>query len=495
MDAFRWVKDNKIVKNASSLVIGQVLSRLLSIFYVAALARYVGVGGIGKLSTATALNGLLVLMVGPGLNTLLIRDVAADVGKAESYISNMLFLRGVLGFPFILVTTALAHLAGYPSDTLGIIHIYTIAYFLDTIADVLVGLFRATERMEYDAGGQIGRDVINVVLSLVAIHLHWSLLGIALMSLVAQMCKLLFMVVLVYGGLSRPRMAISFKTSKELLLASLPFGVLLILHTVQAQAGTFILSLYWTADTVGVYSAAYTLIAVLLLLPLAFSTAIFPAFSRLYSAAGSELQRFYQLSYKYLLIVGYPLGLGTMLVGDRVLFLIYGDEFASAGSVLRILAVFLFTLVGYSNGPLLNAVGRQRFLAGTQGIAVFGTVSLSIILGPMWGPSGVAVAFVAPGIATYFVHSIACHRQFGLSLPWLTMGKVFIATIFMGLIVWIAEWMGVHWLVVVFLASPIAYFGAVIALGVVHRGELAILASAANKSWTPAVTMSSSHVQ
>jgi O-antigen/teichoic acid export membrane protein len=483
MNAIAKLAKHKIAKNTSALISAQIASRVLSIFYVAVLARYVGTEGIGKISTATALNGLLVLVVGPGLNTLLVRDVAVDAKKAATYVSNMLFLRCLLGVPFILLTVAMAQEGRYPSDTVAIIHAYTVVYLFDALDGILASVFQAFERMEYEAGSQIVRDLINVSLSLLAIYLRQSLLTIVFISAIAQACKLLFMMALMYGRFVRPRLAISFRTSKTLLISSLPFGGLLILHTVQAQLGTLVLSLNHTADTVGIYSAAYSLIIMLLLLPSAFSTAIFPHFSRLYIQARHDLQHFYQICYKYLLVVGFPLGLGTMLVGDKVVLLIYGDEFEGSATVLRILAVFLFTVVGYSNGPLLNAAGKQRFFAWTQGLAVCANGILCLLLVPTWGPVGAAIAFVLPGIGTFFVHSIACHRLFGLSLPWLTMSKVLLATLLMGLAVSIALRSGVPWPVVVFIVAPSMYGLSILLLGIVKREELRVLAGAPSSSW------------
>jgi O-antigen/teichoic acid export membrane protein len=172
------------------------------------------------------------------------------------------------------------HVAGYPDDIAFVIYAYTLVYLMDTLGEILIAVFQAFERMEYEAASQIVRDLINISLSLLAIYLRQSLLTIVFISVIAQVCKLLFMMALVYGRFVRPRLAISFRTSKTLLISSLPFGVLLILYTVQAQFGTFILSLHHTADTVGIYSAAYSLFFMLMILPSAFSAAIFPAFSK-----------------------------------------------------------------------------------------------------------------------------------------------------------------------------------------------------------------------
>src|SRR4051812_25611515 len=98
----------KILKNASMLASAQMISRIATIFYVAALARYIGTKGIGETSTASSINGLALLLVGPGLSILFVKDVAADLKKGAHYVSNMIFIRLLLLVPFVAITTLLA---------------------------------------------------------------------------------------------------------------------------------------------------------------------------------------------------------------------------------------------------------------------------------------------------------------------------------------------------------------------------------------------------
>jgi O-antigen/teichoic acid export membrane protein len=473
---FEKLKKYKVAKNTSVLALGQILSRFLTIFYLAALARYVGTEGIGQISTANALNNILLLLVVPGLSILFVRDVAPEPEKASNYISNMIFLRLIFIIPYVAFSVGFAYLGGYPQETAYIIHLYMALYMFDTLSEVLISAFRANERMEYEAGIQLARDLINIGVSLVAIYLEWSLIAIVAVSVFAQFCKFSMSLWAVWGRFARPKLSVDLSLTKSLLFASLPFGLLLVISTLQSQLGTFVLSLFHAADTVGIYAAANTLIVMLLFIPNSFAGAIFPNFSRLHHESQDNLRHFYQLSYKYLLILGFPLGLGTMLVGDRAITLIYGGSFQEADDVIRIMAIFLFMIVGYSNGSLLHATNRQRFYAWTQGAAAILNGVLCFLLIPGFGPIGAAIAFTGSGVLTFFLHSIACHRQLDLNLPWLTMGQVAVATLVMGLAVVAGIEIGIPWFIVAALIAPIVYLGALLGLRIVQLQELKTLA-------------------
>lgn len=467
------VGENRIAKNTSILLVAQVASRSLAIFYVAVLARYVGTEGIGLISTGTALAGLLILALAPGLDPYLIREVAAEPGKASEYVSNMLGLRLALGIPFVILVVIVSNTAGYSTNAVQIIYVYAAVYFFDNLGEIFTSFFRARQRMEYEAGTQVLRDVVNFSLSLSAIYLRWSLLAIVLMSLVAQSCKLLLLVVLSHRHLSRPTLPVHLKTMMTLFVASLTFGGLVVLYTIQNQLGIFALSLFHAPGTVGVFTAANTLIATLILVPGALSVALYPAFSKLAVQSPSELRHYYALSFKYLAIFGSALGVGTILVADRVILLIYGEGFEQAVGVLRVMAIFLVTFVTYCNGPLLNATGRERFFALTLSLGVCGYGLLCLLMIPTWGPMGAALASVATGVATTALYSIKCHRILGLSLPWMTMGKVAVATGIMGLVTWLMLEAGVNWLVVTLAIAPSCYVVVLVLIGLLRREELA----------------------
>jgi O-antigen/teichoic acid export membrane protein len=463
---------HRIGKNTLLLLVAQISSRALAIVYIAALARYVGTDGIGKISTATSFISLMALILWPGLDPLLIRNVAADNHKASQYTSNLFATRILLGIPFLFLVMLISHVNTYSADTIRIIIVYALVYLVDGLCEIFTSLFRAFQRMEYEASTQVARDILNITLSLFAIFFRLPLIAIVLMSLVAQICKFILMWVLSSHRFVRISIAINLRTMKTIFISSLPFGGLVILYTLQSQLGTFVLSLSHPSTTVGIFSAANTLITTLVLIPGALSSSILPAFSKLNNEAPKDLPHLYSLSFKYLLILGFPLGIGTMLVGDHVILLIYGREFEGSMVVLRVLALFLLTFVTYSNGPLLYATGRERFFAQTLVISVCAYGLLCFLLIPIYGPIGAAIAYVTTGLVTTSIYSIICHRLLNLTLPWMTIGKITLAAALMGLATMSTLRLGINWLLVTLLIAPGCYIVLLFLLRLVGRNEV-----------------------
>lgn len=460
------------------MALAQIISRVAMIFYLAALARHVGTEGVGQISTGTAINAMLLLLIGPGLTILLIREVAADHERVHKYISSALLLRALLIVPFIGMAALLAHLNGYPQETITIIYLYSAVYAMDTLGEVLISAFRAYERMEFEAGLQIIRDFINIGLSLLVIAAGGSLLAVVFISVVAQLVKLALTIYFLLRHVVKLRLEFDLSFSKQLLFASLPFGVLLIIQTLQAEFGTYVLSVNRSAEEVGIYAAANTVIIMLLYVPNAFAAAIYPNFAKLHKQSKQQLAHFYHVCYKYLLVLSFPLAVGTLLVGPRAIELVYGEAFAASTPVVRVMAIFLFTVVGFANGAFLYATEQQRFYAWTQGLAAIINAVLALVLIPVYGPIGAAIAFTASGLLTFAVHSIRCHRWLDLPMPLGLMARLLVASLVMGVGLMGAIEIGLPWLLAAVLVAPAIYLAALFLLNIVSRDELRVLGGA-----------------
>lgn len=460
-----------VSKNTLALLAGSAISHGLRLVYVAALARYVGVEGIGKISTATALVSLSILIVNFGLDTLVIRDLAGDKTRAGEYLANVAFVRLLLTLAMAAVLAAVVSQSHYPREVIIIIAVYALTYVLDSFSDVARSIFHAYQRMEYAALMQCVRDAINVGASLLGIALGWSLVAIVWISAFAALIKLALSMIAVQWRFVRPALRLDPALLRQLLWAAVPFAALLSIGVLHGQLNIIILSWIDTAEAVGIYSAATFPIVTLLILPDIFMQSIFPVFSNHYQRSTMALNEAYRASYKAMLIVGFPLGAGTMLVSRHVIRLVYGPGFEQAVPVMNILALQLLTMVGYVNGAFLNATNRQTLFAVLRAAMVTFSALLCIILIPTYGYLGAAVAATIPALVDFWLYSILCHRYARLSLPWGTGLRIGASTVTMALTGYLALSLGMNVFLVALLVAPSLYIACLIGLSVIGAEE------------------------
>jgi len=464
-----------VAKNTGLLLLGRVISIGLGLVYFAALARYIHDTGLGKIAIATSLVSPISLLANFGLSQVIVRDIASDKAKAQTYVSNSIFLRGALSIAFIFTLVMITKFTNYPSDTILIIYIYAIAYIFDAITDVAFSIFNAFEKMEYITAIQTGRDIVNVVLSLAAISLHASLVVIVLISAFANLFKLVASWFTLRYKFTKPSFSLDAQLCRRLIIIALPFAALAVLQSTSGSINLLILSFYRPEAEVGWYSAASTPVSYLLILPAMFLQAIFPVFSRFYNSSKDSLQLAYRLSFKYLLLLGVPLCIGMLITADQVIPLILGPGFEKAAVALKILALPLFWMFGYANGGFLNASGGQKLLATAEGAAVLISTIAAFCLVPRNGFIGASIAAVVPGLVFCFPITLICHRRIKIRLPYALAAKTLISGVCLGVATFFALRGHVSLLVTIFLIAPTIYFLCLLALRAIGREDFSML--------------------
>ncbi len=122
---------------------------------------------------------------------------------------------------------------------------------------------------------------------------------------------------------------------------SLPFALTASIGTIYHRIDMVMLSAMQGDAAVGWYNAACNLVYTLVIIPDMFSYAVFPVMSRFFVSSKEALKTTLQKSAKYLFILGLPIGVGTSLLSDRIILLIYGAEFTPAIVAMQVLALYL----------------------------------------------------------------------------------------------------------------------------------------------------------
>jgi len=460
-----------ISKNTAALLAGYFISYGLRFVYVSVLARYIGATGLGQILTATALVSIAILLVNFGLDTLIVRDVAASPGKASKYVTNIAFLRFLLTLVFTILLAIVASLSNYPYETKAIIALYGLTYVLDAFSSIARSIFNAFQRMVFSSATDLLRDLLNIGFSLLGIWLGWSLIAIVTVSVGASLIKLIISLVAMVRRFVRPRFQIDLHLCGQLLSSAIPFAVIIVIGVASTQVSTVILSWSGTAESVGIYAAAAMPISMLMVLPNIFMESILPAFSERYQNSAISLAQSYSYSFKVMLIVGLPMAAGTILVSEHLIPLIFGQGFAKAALVMDIMAVQLITMVGYVNGAFLNATNRQTLFAILRAAMTVLSIILSVILIRIYSYVGAALAVTIPALVDFGLYSILCHRYAGLPLPLRTIGRTTLAALIMTGAGYLALKAGVNVIAVVFPLAPALYVAALILLKVIGDVE------------------------
>lgn len=384
----------RITKNMSVLFFSQILSYILGFLTLTYSARYLGVEGFGILSLALAFTGIFTIFLEVGMDSLLIREIACNYNLAKDYTSNAMFLRIILALITFGTIFLILQILNYNQGTVVIILIMSVYMIFNSFSQFFYAIFQAFEKMEYQAVGLILTNIILLMGIILVIQFKGNIIELSSIYVIMASIMLVYCYVICYLKLFQPK-SLKKDKLKELIKEAWPFAVIGISANIYLYIDTLLLSIMQGQVVVGLYSASYRLIAVLLFIPLIFSNTLYPVMSKQFNSSKEALKISFEKTLKILMMIAIPIGIGTILIADKVILLIYGNEFLGSVIALQILiwtTVLVFIRQPY--GMLLAASRKQLTATKIMMIAVVFNIILNLLLIPKYSYIGAGIALI-----------------------------------------------------------------------------------------------------
>jgi len=223
----------------------------------------------------------------------------------------------------------------------------------------------------------------------------FDVVNFAFVYLFANLTTFVYSAAVLVRDFFKPKPQIDLSFWRTVLREALPFGLTGFFITIYYWTDSVMLSYMKSYEVVGLYNAAYRLMIVLLVVPGVLSMAIIPAMSKLYVNSKDMLRFTQQRSFKYLAMIGFPIGVGTTILSDEIILLIFGEEYSQAAIALRILvwsSVCIFLSSPFSS--LLRSSNGQMALLRITALCAMENVVLNLVAIPAYSYAGASVTTV-----------------------------------------------------------------------------------------------------
>lgn len=471
----------RIAKNVVFLFCGDAIAAALGILLVVFLARYLGAAEYGKYAFAVAFTSLFLILADLGLSSLSIREIARDGRKSAEYLTTVSIIKIALSAAMMGLIAIVINFLDYPGDTVMVVYIIGLMHIFNSFSVFVRSIFRAFEKMEYDAATRIAERLLVVGSAIAMLVLGYDLKAVVIVMLIAQSFAFLFTLIVCIARFTRPQLHFDLKLARYMVKTALPIAIASVFGILIFQIDTVMLSMMKGDTTVGWYNAAFHPVMGMLFLPGIYVGATLPVISRYFVTDKNKLAIAYRKSIKMLATLAIPFAVGTTLVAGRVIMLLYGQEFTNSIVALQILSwagavLFLSVFLNHT----LVSIDKQGVQMRIAGACVILNIILNFSLIPAFSYIGAGIASVISQLAilvwTYFYLQRHLH---GVNLMAILF-KPLVASIIMGAFVYL---MGmflaetIAGLVVIILGAGIVYALLVYLLKVFDRQELQELGS------------------
>ena len=462
----------RIYKNIIFLSCAEVISIVLRFFLMVYAARILDKESFGKFNFAVSLSFIAIVVADFGINTLLIREISRNKESVGKYFKNSMVIKLFMSLLIFFVLVAYINLMSYPQSTKDVVYMIWIFSLISTFTELFYSVFRAFENMFFDSIIKIMRMIILTTIGIYALLRYENVLIFSAAFVVTEALVLL----MAYGIASKRfyvnRGKIELKFIIKILKCAFPFLLSFVFSTIYFYISSVMLSKIKGDVEVASFSAAYNIILAILFIPGVYGNAIYPVMSRYFKSSKRDLKVVYARSFKYLMILGFPVSAGVYFLSKDMMGFFYGEKYIGSYIALQIISLYLLikflnTLMGF----LLSSINRQGYRVFSQGITALIIVILNLILIPKKGYPGAAIATLLAEVILFAMYYFYSSKFLCAYNPFPVLWKTLLATLWMAFVINHLEF----GLIFKVLAGGISYFTVIILLRIFDFEDIAII--------------------
>lgn len=395
---------SKILKNSSYLIIAQVITKVIAFFYTIFIAKSLGVEQFGLFIVALSYFSLFASITDFGIARFLIREIAKDEKNIGQLLYNTLILR-LTGLLLLLILFSV-FLFLFDPDKLRatLVFFAIIAVIPHAAALTLDSVFIALQKFPISGIGIVVVSLANALLGTILLKNNFGTIGVVFALIFAQLIYLLTLVL--FSGKYNISLlsSISIKTIKNIMIGSLPYGLLTILAMLYFKIDTIMLSYLKGSYDAGIYGASYKFLEAIIFIPASVSAAAFPLLAKLHKEDKKRIKAFYFKALKLLTLLSIPITI-TYIIGIPLIIEFLLPSYKESIIVIQILSLtipFMFahapaTIVLLSSDKLLKSVLVFSL------VTLLFNVLINFALIPKFGYIGSSIATVLSEILSFIV--------------------------------------------------------------------------------------------
>ncbi|KJS78886.1 flippase [Desulfosporosinus sp. BICA1-9] len=420
-----------VLKNAAALSVASVLSKAISAVVGISVARYLGPEIFGEYSAALAFVSTFILFADFGLSNYMVQEGSRDERVLPLYLGNTLLFKVITSLAIYALMLALMYPAGYNESIRGMIMVLGLASGLNALDATVYNYFQAKQQMYFAALYQFASTFLIGAITILVVVKQ----GNVLLITVAQLTTAILISFFLYVHLRRHiRLEFDLSRLAGMLKAGFPYGIAVIFLFVYFQINIFLLSLMRPPVEVGIYSAAYRLIAILLFIPGILTSVLYPILFQLGVESKEKHRGTIEKIFKVLSAVGIPGSVLLFVLADPLLTWLYNGRFPESVPIMMILSwFFALECLSFSLGDVLTTTDRQWTRAKIQGSAALINIVINLYAIPRYGIYGASVATLITELYVYVAFYWVVRRYVYKLQTFKQLPIVLLASLAMGL--------------------------------------------------------------
>lgn len=399
--------NDKVVKNATWIILGRIIQSILALFVNMLTARYLGPSNYGLISYAASIVAFLVPIMNLGFSNVLVQEQTNNPEEEGEIYGSAIILSIISSFACILGVTSYIFIVDAGETTTNyVVILYSIML-----------IFQAAELIQYWFQAKLLSKYMSIV-SLIA-YVFVSSYKILLLILDANIYffaisnsldyfLIAIVLLILYKKLGGKKLKFSSCVAKRIFNSSKHYIVSSLMVTIFAQTDRIMLKLMINEEAVGYYAAAVTCAGMTSFVFCAIIDSMRPTIYE-YKKKKDEINYEKNISRTYFLVIYLALAQSIFmtLFAKYIIKILYGNDYSQSIAVLQIIVWYTtFSYMGAIRNIWILGENKQKYLwiLNLGGASV--NIALNFILIPLIGVKGAALASLITQVFTNVVMNI-----------------------------------------------------------------------------------------
>ena len=397
------IRNNKIVKNASWIIVCRIVQSLISLVIGMISARYLGPSNYGLINYASSIVAFVVPIAQLGFRNVLVEEIVSHPEREGKTLGTSLVMSSSASLFCIVGCIAFVSIVNAgETDTLIVCSLYSISL-----------LFQMTEMIQYWYQAKLLSKYTSIT-SLIAYtlvsaykifllitqkNIYWFAVTAAFDSLIISV-----VLIIIYKKIGTQKLSFSLSIGKQLFSRSRYYIVSSMMVTVFSQTDKIMIKTMIDDSANGYYSAAITCAAMTGFVFTALIDSLRPVIFKSKKESEERFEKNVARLYSLIIYLGLAQSVVLTVLAKPVVTVLYGSEYLPAVQLLQIITWYsAFSYMGSVRNIWMLAEEKQKYLWIINLSGAILNVVGNIVLIPVLGASGAAIASVATQFFTNFI--------------------------------------------------------------------------------------------
>ncbi len=397
------MKENRVIKNASWIIVCKIAQSLLQFVVGMLCARYLGPSNYGLVNYAASIVAFAMPVMKLGLDAVLVHELVKFPEKEGEIVGTSLALNVFSGIICMIGATSVAAVTNFSeTETIIVCALYSLSIIFAAL-EMIQYWFQYKLKSKYSSVTMLISYVVVSAYKIFLLATQKSVYWFAVTHSI-EFGIVGFILIAIYIKKSGQKFKFSFDRAKSMLTRSKHY-IFAAMMVVIIQNTDHIMLTHMQGNTEnGFYSAAITCVSIFQFVYVALVDSFRPMILSKKKENSEEYKNNISRLYGITLYTALAQCIVFFVLAELIIHILYGNDYANAASVLRALVFyFVFSVMGLVRNVWILAEEKQKYLWVINLSGALLNIALNAVMIPHWGAVGAAIASLLTQFFANFV--------------------------------------------------------------------------------------------